>query len=225
MTYKYLDVRRNLLKSHPKNPLQITRTFAEMKKAFKKWLWITIAFIIISIGLFVYLYWTNPQSPRYLFPLFALVIYLTLLNVYKEKIIDEKVQKAELEREKEVYSKYICEGKDILKKCGIDSLDKCKRLKEECSTRLNSHEKTFESMINRVCDMLIFAPLGIFISAILNGKSVSTLSNITITIIILATILVGIIKGWQFLSYYVEDYYKDRVLLDLLNEIEYQGEM
>ena len=75
----------------------------------------------------------------------------------------------------------------------------------------------------RVLDMLIFTPAGIIIAGLIN-KTGFTEANMLMAlfIIIFGAVIVGVISLLHWVIYYSVGYYKDRYLLDVLNELQYK---
>lgn len=68
--------------------------------------------------------------------------------------------------------------------------------------------------------MLIGVPLGSIVSTIMyaNGGSIVAAQ---ILIIIFGLIVIGVSRAFKTLTYYSDGHFKDRYLLEVLNELEY----
>lgn len=94
------------------------------------------------------------------------------------------------------------------------------RLKIECEATIKMREDKFAKINTKFVDMLIGAPLGALIASVIYSDSKAFPTAIgAITLVGLA--ILGLIKLVNLINYYSEAYFKDKYLLDALNELEY----
>lgn len=120
----------------------------------------------------------------------------------------------------ENYEQYITDVRNILLKHGIDTPEKVMKLKTECETTLKVREDKYIKINSKIIDMFIGVPLGALIASIIYADSDTVPTAIGALILIGLTIL-GVAKLIKTISYYSEGYFKDKYLLDTINELDY----
>ena len=98
-------------------------------------------------------------------------------------------------------------------------------LRKECEQQLSIHNSRFQSVSNKIFDMLIGVPLGAFISALIHkSEGADFVISQLFIILILGLIIISISNILKKITYYSDGYFKDQYLLDILNELEYLPE-
>lgn len=220
MTYKYYDVRREIYENCSDKSLKKFRTFKEMKKLFKGLQWLmlalmiayAIAMIIIAIFPISILWNTIPV---------IFVIAISILSQFTfEKLYHKEARKEELSMKGQSYKEYIDNILNTLKENGIDSVKKITVLKEECKCALAQHKQKYDSVKSKVFDMLIGIPLGALISSLIYKNSDAVVMQIFVLLLI-GFFVIAFSNIVRKITFYSDGYFKDKRLLDVLNEIEY----
>lgn len=223
MTYKYYKVREEVYTSCSNKALYRSRTFDEVRKLFKKCLWIVCTIIACSCiaALIISL---TPISDLWL-PL-PLIIAFGLLNLAKmnfDSFYHTDMRDKEMQERDEVYEEYLQNISNALLKCGIKTSQQRKLLKQECEFILDQHKEKYSIFKGKVYDILIGVPLGALISALICNDSGNIISQI-VAIIVIGLIIIGLTKICRILTFYSDHYFKDRHLLGVLKEMEYASE-
>ena len=78
------------------------------------------------------------------------------------------------------------------------------------------------SISSKIYDVSIGVPLGSFVSALIfKSSSEDTIIINIFAVILFGLMIIGIVKAVNKLRYYSEGYFKDKYLLEALNELEY----
>lgn len=180
-----------------------------------------LAISVVAVIAFILLIAFVPGKLYCLIPASVVFIVSIVLEFNRDKIYNIKERNRELAEEKETYEQYIEEIKAVMVSCGINSVQKRKALKAECKANLEQQAKPYKTVSSNAYSMLIGVPLGALISAIMNdGGDATAVANI-IELIIFGLMIIGLSKVFKTLRYYSDGYFKDRYLLDALNELEY----
>lgn len=222
MTYKYILVRGDVFEKCNVKSFDKKRSFSDMRKLFTIKYWalfiLLMALCITAIILFLCL-----QNKAYSFiPYIFVPIILSIEERYREKLFNPEARKKELLEKANGYKDYLENIEKVLSSHGITSTQ-YDVLRKECEAEIGNQSKTYDKLKTRVLDMLIFTPAGIIIAGLIN-KTGFTEANIlmALSIIICGAILVGVISFLHWVIYYSVGYYKDRYLLDVLNELQYK---
>lgn len=224
MTYKYCLVRRAIYENDPTSKLKKRRNLKDMKRLFKLPFWIMMFLVIcslISIALIL------------LFKFNTMLIYISyfviaLVSFVFEIPREDKIYHME-ERNKEIrikeceYEEYINNVREILTELGVNTPNKIEKLKEECKGILIKRNNGFSNITNRIIDMLIGVPLGALIASTIYADTKTQNEGIVLILSIglILFIIIQIAKVWQ---YYTDANFKDRYLLDALNELSYYSD-
>lgn len=220
MTNKYLNIRREIYEKDLKAGMQYKRSFSDIIKVFRPKFWVLFSLFIISMISTVVL-----SIERSIWMFLSLVIYLILyaipFNILREKhIYDKDNLEKELKLINYNYNKCINEAWEILNKHGINTYAKINCLKNECIERLKKNENPIIKAIKNIFNMFIGVPIGIFINSVIDEK-ISLLPARIIAIVLLGVFLLFLIKLIYIIIYYLEGYFKDKYLLDVLCEFDY----
>lgn len=221
MTRKYQNVRREMYERDPASKVHLFRSFFEMRGLFKRRFWILAIIFIIVIIIFCLdaTFWHDFILE--LFLLIALVAVSLALEMPREKYFyNEPARKDELSKVEKNYEDYIKMAREILSEEGINTPNKVVCLKNECNAMLKKHENTFGKINSRLVDMFIGVPLGALIASIIYSDSKAIPAAILMIFLIGIVILV-ISKFASIINYYSEGYFKDKYLLNVLNELDY----
>lgn len=225
MTYKYILVRSDVFEKCNEKSFHKKRSFSDMRKLFTIKYWVLfillLAICITAIVLFFCL-----QNKAYSFiPWIFIPIILSIEERYREKLFNPEARRKELLEKANGYKDYLENIENVLSSHGITSAH-YGVLRKECETEIGNQSKSYDKLKTRVLDMLIFTPAGIIISGLIN-KTGFTETNILMAlfIIICGAIIVSVISFLHWVIYYSVGYYKDRYLLDVLNELKYKTEI
>ncbi len=221
MTYKYYDVRREVYDKCSDKTLKRTRSLKDLRRLFKWYAWVIMSLLPISMIAFIILVYAFPEKPYYLIPCAAAFIVTAIWEFRSERIYNAGERYRELEEVKNNYLQYIRNVKGVLNSCGIDSRKKLDALKNECNVRLASHTKPYKSVSSTTYNMLISVPLGAVVSSIIYRNSGDTAVAQIVGLLMFGLMIIGICKGFKALSFYADGYFKDRYLLEVLNELDY----
>ena len=221
MTYKYFEVRREIYNKCSDKALKKNRSFREMKKLFKKGYWVMMAALIGSMIAFGLLAFFIPEKPYYIIPVPVAFLVPIILEFSCEKIYNAEERKRELTEAKEAYEQYIQDLKSTLASCGIDSASKRKALKTECTARLEKQAKPYSIINTNAYNILIGVPIGAIVSAIMYENNDSAALAQIVGLIMFGLLIIGFSKAFKALTYYSDGHFKDRYLLEVLNELEY----
>lgn len=224
ITYKYFEVRREIYSKCSDKSLKQIRSLNDMKKLFKRSFWVMMSVLLISIIAFVLLIVFFPQKLYYLIPVPVAFLIPIILEFRCEKVYNAEERDHELAEVKGAYEHYILEIKTVLNSCGINSSQKREVLKAECKANLEKQAKPHNIIISNVYSMLVGVPLGAIVSAIIYSNSNDIAIAQMIGMIMFGLTIIGLCTIHRTLTYYSEGYFKDRYLLEVLNELEYVEE-
>jgi hypothetical protein len=146
---------------------------------------------------------------------------LVLIQIPREKhFYNDSARSNELDEKMKDYNQYVSSIWAILQNHGIDMPGKLMKLKTECETTLKMREDRFSKINSKIVDMLIGVPLGALIASIICTDSDAVPVAIGALILIGLAIL-GVVKLIRYINYYSEGYFKDKYLLDAINELDY----
>lgn len=221
MTYKYYEVRREVYDKCSDKTLKRTRSFKDLRKLFKWNAWVIMSLLPVSMIAFIILVYAFPEKPYYLIPCAAAFIVTAIWEFRSERIYNADQRYRELEEVNHNYLQYIRNIKGVLSSCGIDSREQLDALKNECNARLDSHGKPYKSVSSTTYNMLISVPLGAVVSSIIYRNSGDAAVAQIVGLLMFGLMIIGICKGFKALSFYADGYFKDRYLLEVLNELDY----
>lgn len=220
MTYKYYDIRRDIYENCSDKGLKGFRTLTEMKKLFKTFHWIMLALLLLSLIAMIIILLFPINELWSIIPSSILFLCAIIMEWKFDSLLDKKAKKEERNKYNDAYNEYIGEIKKILLNNGIDDLQKRTQLKKECKSALEKHEEKYTFTKSKVFDFFIGVPIGALISAFMY-KGSNTLINETIMIVFIGIIIIFLVKIIRIISFYSDGYWKDKKMLNALNEIEY----
>lgn len=221
MTYKYHYIRREMYEKNPAGELNSYRSIKDMARLFKLPLWIMLGTLLISIILFVIFEISDFKGPFIWIPIIIIVLVLIISQIPREKYLyNESARSNELTEQRNNYEQYISDVWVILQNHGIDTSEKLKILKSECETALKTRENKFSKINSKIVDMLIGVPLGALIASIIYADNEAVPMTIGALVLFGLTVL-GVIKIIKSINFYSEGYFKDKYLLDAINELIY----
>ena len=221
MTQKYSEVRREIFNKCSNKELKKTRSFADMRKLFKRSYWIILILMLLALIAFLVLLFAIPGSLYCAIPVVIIFLVSFVAECCKDKMYNHDQRQKELSEANEIYNRYITAIKNVLMDCGIDSEKKQQKLKCECEARLEAQEKPYNSVSSRAFDMLIGVPLGALISSFMYKDDGDAVAVQILALIMCGLIIIGFAKGMKTMRYYSDGYFKDQYLLNILNELEY----
>ncbi len=221
ITYKYLEVRREVYNQCSSKAPKRVRSYSDIKKLFKKSFWALLSILIVACVAFVLLVVLFPQHPYYLIPVPVALLIPIVLEFRCEKIYNSEERNHELAEIRGAYEHYIQEIKVVFNSCGINSPQKRAVLKEECKASLEGQTKSHNAIVSNVYSICVGVPLGAIVSAIIYSHNNDIEVTPMIAMIMLGLIIIGFCKLHKIFMYYSEGYFKDRYLLNILDELEY----
>ncbi len=224
MTYKYYLVRRTIYENDSTSKLKKRRSLKDMKRLFKLPFWITMFSVIcslISIA-FILIFKFNTML-IYIFYFVIAIAFFVLEIPREDKIYHMEERNKEIQIKEHEYEKYINNVREILTKLGVNTPNMIEKLKEECEEILIKRNNRFSNITDRIIDMLIGVPLGALIASTIYADSKTQNEGIVLILSIGLTliIIIQIAKVWQ---YYTDENFKDKYLLNVLNELSYYSD-
>lgn len=221
VTNKYMYIRRAIFERNPASKINKYRSLSDMVKLFKRQYFILVALLLLSmifLSIFFILY---PNSPYVLIPMALVLLIIILISILREKhIYNESVRAQEISEIEKNYEDYVLNVLSTLSSYGINTPEKLQKLKEECKAELKKYEEKLGRVNSKIFDMLIGVPLGALIASIIYSNS-NTIPVAIVTIIIIGLALLGLTRLIGYIEYYSEGYFKDKYLLDAINELDY----
>lgn len=225
MTQKYLYVRRELYEQNPAKKLNSRRSLTDMTQIFKRSFWFLVSSAVVLLVVMVVFAFTKFAMLATVICVVLFMTVVTITEVLREKYLyHESARKAELEQVQEDYQCYIAHVQGILEKQGINSPEKALKLKQECEVALRAYAEQFNRFGNRTYDLLIGVPLGALISGLIYTDKGVAFAAIA-AILVIGVAIGESIRLFQLLRFYVDGHFKDKYLLDALNELEYSNEI
>ena len=112
----------------------------------------------------------------------------------------------------------------IFRKHGIDTNEKLKKLKSECEGLLNARKSKYTTINGKILEMFIGVPLDALVASLIYTQK-DAVQTAIVALIILGFTVLGSVKIFRSIDYYSEGYFKDKYLLDAINEIEYSDKL
>lgn len=223
LTYKYSEIRREMFVESPDKILKKKRSFIDIKKQFTIFHWAILFFLVVSAVICVVLGLKYSDKPfLLLIPIVIIFGCAILIEFFSDKMYNPLGRNEELKKQDEQYGKYIDKIHDVLNKHGINSAKKRALLKKECEDNLIRHEEKFKIINGKTFEILIGVPLGALISSLIYKNDDALIGQI-IGIIILGIFLVLLLRIIKRIIYFSDGYFKDKYLMDILNEFEYSA--
>lgn len=157
-------------------------------------------------------------------PYFVIALASFVLEIPREdKIYHMEERNKEIRIKECEYEEYINNVREILTELGVNTPNKIEKLKEECEGILIKRNNGFSNITNRIIDMLIGVPLGALIASTIYADTKTQNEGIVLILSIglILFIIIQIAKVWQ---YYTDSNFKDRYLLNVLNELSYYSD-
>lgn len=221
MTYKYQYIRHDIYEKNPASKLKSYRSLKVMAQLFKLPYWILIGITFCSLVSLLILTIINPYNKFMLIPMIVIFLVYMIIPIIREKFIfNDSARTDELSDRNKNYNEYISEVKSILTEHGIDSSEKLINLKTECETAIKTCEDKYSKINSKIIDMLIGVPLGALVASIIYKNNDAVPASI-VAIIVIGLSILGIAQLIRIIQYYSEGYFKDKYLLDAINELEY----
>ena len=221
MTYKYIFIRRAVYEKVSDKKLKRTRTLKEIKRLFK--LPYIILLILLAIAIISTIIMLIMQIPIiYTFiPMGFLIVSSIVFEISPERrIYNMEEREKEVDEKIENYKEYLESVNEIFIENGIDTPEKLSLLKAECISSIETSKSQFSSINAKLFDMMIGVPLGALLAIVIENKDESQINSIIALMIIGALILLTI-KALNFIMSISDAVFKDRYLLDAINELEY----
>lgn len=224
MTYRYYLVRRAIYEKDPTSKLKKCRNLKDMKRLFKLPYWIMIFLVMCSLIFIALILILKLNSMLIYISYFIIIIASFVLEIPREdKIYHMEERNKEIQVKESEYEDYINDVRELLTKLGINTCDKIGKLKEECEEILNKRNSRFSNINNRIIDMLIVVPLGALIASTIYADTKTQNEGIAF-ILFIGSIFLIIVQISKVLQYYTDANFKDKYLLDVLNELSYYSD-
>lgn len=221
MTYKYLEVRREIYEKNPSKKMNSYRSISDIIRLFKLPLWIMLGVIVISLIALIAITIIDPGRPYAFLPMIIILMICVLSQIPRENYFYNKVEREnELSKNRNDYKQYVSEIKKILQEHGINTPEKLQKLKDECDKELKMHEDIFTKINSKIVDMLIGVPLGSLIASLIYADS-NAIPIVIGTLIIVGIAILFALRLVNKLFYYSEGYFKDKYLMAAINELDY----
>lgn len=221
MTYKYIFIRRAVYEKVSDKKLKRTRTLKEIKRLFK--LPYIILLILLAIAIISTIIMLIMQIPIiYTFiPMGFLIVSSIVFEISPERrIYNMEEREKEVDEKIENYKEYLESVNEIFIENGIDTPEKLSLLKAECISSIETSKSQFSSINAKLFDMMIGVPLGALLAIIIENKDESQINSI-IALMIIGALIILTIKALNFIMSISDAVFKDRYLLDAINELEY----
>lgn len=224
MTYKYMYIRRAIFEQNPASKINTYRNLSDMVKLYKRQYFIMLVLLLLSVLFSFIIISIYPNRPFVLIPMVFELLIVILISVQREKhIYNESVRAQEISEIEKNYEEYVLNVSNTLESNGINTPEKLQKLKEECKSELKKYEEKLGRVNSKIFDMLIGVPLGAFIASIIYSNS-NTIPAAIVVIIIIGLVLLGFTRLIGYIEYYSVGYFKDKYLLDAINELDYYEE-
>lgn len=223
MTQKYLYVRRDLYEQNPAKKLHTNRSFTDMAKMFKWLQWGSLGSMlslatVILLSIFIDF---TPWATVICIAIFLAIAMMT--ELLREKYLyHEPARNLEIAQVREQYQQYISEVWAVLENQDVNSPEKILKLRQECEASLKAHMDQFNMVGHKTYDLLIGVPLGALISSLIYADK-DTAFVMIVAIVVIGIAIIGGIKIFGLIRFYTDGYFKDRYLLDALDELEYSS--
>ena len=221
-TNRYWAVRRDIY-SHCSNiQLRRNRSFHEMKQLFKRGCWgMLVGMIFCLLALLVPLLAPAQFSWISIVGIVGILILSGATEFLGDKVYHPDARQKEIDEQESCLDSYLKTAQQVLVSHGINNQDMRECLRQECQQRLAQYNKvaTFNS---RIPDVLIGIFLGFTISSIVTKSENSDTGFTTIVaLLVVGLAIVGIVRIIKRIAFYSEGGFKDQLLLDVLNELNY----
>jgi hypothetical protein len=221
MTYKYQYIRREIYEKNPEGELNSYRSFTDMVRLFRLPFWIMLGSLLIACIFLVVVVIFYPKSLLIWIPIIIIFVVNMLSQIPREKYFyHSKARENEVLEKMKNYEQYTSGVREVLHSQGIDTPEKLKALRKECELTLKSREDRYIKINGKIIDMLIGVPLGALIASLIYVDK-NTVPTTIGSIIVIGLVTIGIAKLVKLINYYSEGYFKDKYLLDAINEMEY----
>lgn len=222
-TYRYWDVRHDVYTRCANTPLKRVRTFNEMRKLFKWSYWaILIAMVMCMLSVFILVFFFPHISYYSIIPIGVVFLLSIISEFLSDKLYNPSARKKELDDRATCLNQYVSDINDVLVSHGITTQEQRNFLRQECQDQLTKHSNAFLSVSNRTFEMLIGVPLGALVSALIyKSNSADIVISQLVFVIIIGLAILGVAHTAKKLTFYSEGHFKDRFLLEALNELNY----
>lgn len=222
-TNRYWAIRRDIYTHCSDIQLRKNRSFHEMKQLFKRSYWGMLIGMILCLS--------SLLSPLFAPPQFSWISIIGLVGILLlsgaseflgDKVYHPAARQREVDEQANSLDRYLSTVQQILSSHGIDNKELRECLRQECLQRLSHYNKKTTVFNSRIADILIGIFLGFSISSIVTKleNSDATLACIIAFLIIGLAVMV-IARIIKRIIYYSEGGFKDQLLLDVLNELNY----
>lgn len=224
MTYKYVLIRREIYENKPDAIFRGKRSVRDIIKLYRfpYLVFYTVYFLALIMYAIFGLLFSNEKNAIYSTVIaIILIVPALLLDLPRERTRYKMTErKKEIEKQKVNYNAFIQNTYNILCSYEIDTKIKIRIIKSECISRLQSSSNIGVSENNKVIEVLIIYPISSIISSLIE-KNDLVHYDMAITTILIGILFYAFIRLKHIVSYLIDSIYKDRYLLDVLEELEY----
>lgn len=222
-TNRYWAVRREIYAYCSNVKLSKYRSFQEIKQLFTRGYWVLLIGMVICLGAFVGSFYL---PPKYSFIAIVSVVGIFVISAINEFLGDRlyhpDARQKEIEEQAVSLDSYISESQRILVSHGIENKASRNVLRQECEERLAQNKKRPAILNNRTADVLIGIFFGVLISTIASeSDSTDTALLLVASLLVAGIAIVGIVRMVKKIKYYSDGYFKDQLLLNVLDELSY----
>lgn len=167
VTYKYLEVRREIYNKCSDKELNSFRSFRQMLKVWNRSYWVSLIGMLFCLVTEIVLSIILQNKLWGMIPLGVEMVLLVVIEVRSDKMYNPPERKKELDDDKKKYEKYVENIKKTLDACGIRTSRLRVILREECVAELEKYNKSYSFISDHVIEMFIGVPLGALISSLI----------------------------------------------------------
>lgn len=222
-TNRYWAVRRDIYTHCSNIQLRKNRSFHEMKQLFKWSYWgMLIGMIICLLALLVPLWAPAQFSWISIVGIVGILVLSGVTEFLGDKVYHPAARQKEIDEQANSLDSYLSTVQKVLVSHSIDNKDLRECLRQECLQRLSQYNKKGTTFNSRIPDVLIGILLGYAISAIVTKSESPDTALVTIAaLFIIGLAIVGMVRIAKRITYYSEGGFKDQLLFDVLNELNY----
>lgn len=220
VTYKYLEVRREIYNKCSDKELNSFRSFRQMLKVWNRSYWASLIGMLFCLVTEIVLSIILQNKLWGMIPLGVEMVLLVVIEVRSDKMYNPPERKKELDDDKKKYEKYVENIKKTLDACGIRTSRLRVILREECVAELEKYNKSYSFISDHVIEMFIGVPLGALISSLIFIDKQAVVDHIAV-LVMLGVMIIVFIKVAKKMAFFWNGYFKDQYLLKALKELEY----
>ena len=202
--------------------LQKGRKFSQIIRLYRLPYIIILALLLASIISAIIMILLGSSDIFILIPMTLFIFANVLFEVpHEDKIYNISEREQEIAKRIDDYNEYIRIANDVLKKHGINTSEKFELLKNECISHIDRYKNRFSDLNSKIVDMFIGVPLGALIAIVMEDNNETRIKSI-FTVIIIGSSFYMIVKVISVILGISETVFKDKYLLYVLCDLEYE---